>query len=95
MFPVTLVARFLDLLALLLVFEIVARGAVRSFDVEENHRFGCAYDFIKHDFLKVDGVKYCGHGQGPHGVTPTAGSELIWHTDYSVTGAGIKICAAD
>ena len=23
------------------------------------------------------------------------GSELIWHTDYSVTGAGFKICAAD
>ena len=60
---------------------------VRSFDVEPESR--CAYDF-----LKVNSEVYCGT-QGPHGVTPAAGSELIWHTDFSVTGAGFKICAAD
>ena len=58
---------------------------VRSFDVE--YHSGCAYDF-----LKVNSEVYCGT-QGPHGVTPAAGSELIWHTDISVTRAGFKICA--
>ena len=56
---------------------------VPSFDVEDNQ---CRYDF-----LKVNGVKYCAT-EGPHGVTPAAGSELVWHTDESVILAGFKIC---
>ena len=61
---------------------------VRSFDVEafEAHS-RCAYDF-----LKVNGEVYCGT-KGPNGVTPAAGSELVWHTDGSVTSTGFKICA--
>ena len=67
---------------------------VRSFDVEPNADVwpdaACTSDF-----LKVNGVKYCGP-EGPHGVTPAADSELVWH----ITGArvvhgprtGFKIC---
>tara|TARA_B100000795_G_scaffold206087_1_gene159610 strand:+ start:137 stop:532 length:396 start_codon:yes stop_codon:yes gene_type:complete len=58
---------------------------VRSFDVE--YHYLCGWDF-----LKVNGVNYCGNDQGPHGVTPAAGSELVWRTDWSVTRAGFKIC---
>ena len=58
---------------------------VKSFDVE-----GTAPDRCN-DFLKVNGVKYCST-EGPHGVTPAAGSELWWHTDHSVRKAGFKIC---
>ena len=62
---------------------------VRSFDVE--YHYLCGWDF-----LKVNGVNYCGNDQGPHGVTPAADSELVWH----ITGArvvhgpqtGFKIC---
>eukprot|EP00964_Phaeocystis_antarctica_P033129 scaffold18788_cov62-Phaeocystis_antarctica.AAC.3 len=39
-FPVTLVARFLDLLALLLVFEVVARGAAVDAARHREHRQG-------------------------------------------------------
>ena len=59
---------------------------VRSFDVEDHG--SCSYDF-----LKVNGAAYCGSIPGPHGVTPAAGSELVWHTDWGVTLAGFKICA--
>ena len=79
---------------------------VRSWDVESHgscSQLPSSTDKpLKYDFLKVDGVKYCGRPRrsaqgtsGPDGVTPTAGSELIWHTDFSVTGAGFKICARD
>jgi len=59
---------------------------VRSFDVENHPHGSCGYDF-----LKVNGVKYCAT-EGPRGVTPAAGSELVWHTDESVPKAGFKIC---
>ena len=73
---------------------------VRSFDVEDH--YSCGFDF-----LKVNGVKYCGSGvtRAPQGATPDAGSELVWHTSNSWsisrwhtayqwrTGAGFKICA--
>ena len=59
---------------------------VRSFDVEWAAVGVCWYDF-----LKVDGELYCGT-EGPQGVTPAAGSELVWHTDVSLTYAGFKIC---
>ena len=64
---------------------------VRSFDVEASQVRSfdsrCAYDF-----LEVNGVKYCGK-EGPQGVTPAARSRLVWHTDWSVSRAGFKICA--
>ena len=48
------------------------------------------------DNLKVNGAAYCGDNPsyGPQGVTPTAGSELIWHTDRSGGRGGFKICAS-
>ena len=61
---------------------------VPSFDVEHLPSF---YNPCLWDFLKVNGVKYCAT-EGPQGVTPAAGSELVWHTDYSETKAGFKIC---
>ena len=45
------------------------------------------------DFLEVNGVKFCGK-IGPQGVTPAAGSQLVWRTDENmITHAGFKICA--
>ena len=61
---------------------------VPSFDVEHLPSF---YNPCLWDFLKVNGVKYCAT-EGPQGVTPAAGSELVWHTDSSVTRTGFKIC---
>ena len=58
---------------------------VHSFDVEDH--WSCSYDF-----LKINGEVYCGTKVPYSGVTPAAGSELVWHTDYSVTLAGFKIC---
>ena len=78
---------------------------VHSFDVEGaswDHHEG--YETCSYDFLTVKGftgfngafsstpVKYCGT-EGPQGVVPARWSELVWHTDYSVTLAGFKICA--
>ena len=48
--------------------------------------------FCDDGFLKVNGKAYCGT-KGPHGRTPAAGSELVWHTDEGLTRAGFFICA--
>ena len=70
---------------------------VTSFDVQDGVQIG-RFHWTCYDFLKVNGVEYCGANTlwrpnpGPRGVTPTAGSELIWHTDRGVTRAGFKIC---
>jgi len=64
---------------------------VHSFDVEdEDTRYG--YEKCKYDSLKVNGVKYCGTN-GPQGVTPAAGSALVWYTDNDDENPGFKICA--
>ena len=54
------------------------------FDVEEHE----SCDF---DSLTVNGKAYCGT-TGPQGVTPAAGSKLVWKTDGSITRRGFKIC---
>jgi hypothetical protein len=63
----------------------------RQFDVE--YHYSCSWDS-----LLVNGQKYCGTA-GPNGVTPTAGAdgsaELIWRSDYIVTGGGFQICPPD
>ena len=47
------------------------------------------------DYLEVNGIRYCDK-EGPHGVTPSwSKAQLVWHTDYSVTRAGFKICVLD
>ena len=58
---------------------------VHSFDVEDDLK-------CKYDSLKVNGVKYCGTN-GPQGVTPAAGSALVWYTDFDDENPGFKICA--
>ena len=70
---------------------------VYSFDVEDP-----VFGYCWYDYLEVDGVRYCGKN-GPGGgseftgsnIWIKEGSELIWHTDYSVTRAGFKICVLD
>ena len=72
---------------------------VTSFDVQDGVQIG-RFHWTCYDFLIVNGIKYCGeysvngirHSSGPRGVTPAAGSELIWHTDGWVTRAGFRIC---
>ena len=60
---------------------------MRQFDVESN-------TYCSWDSLLVNGKKYCGTA-GPQGVTPAAGAELIWRSDYSVTRGGFQICPPD
>ena len=60
--------------------------SVPSFDTEYYSDSTCIYDF-----LTVNGIRYCGT-KGPRGVTPAAGSELVWHTDEGGNFAGFKIC---
>lgn len=42
-----------------------------------------------YDTLTVNNVKY-GGSEGPHGVIPTG--NMKWSSDYSVSGAGWKLC---
>ena len=78
---------------------------VHSFDVEGPVPYDWWPSALTHcwyDYLEVDGVRYCGKN-GPGGgseftgsnIWIKEGSELIWHTDYSVTRAGFKICVLD
>jgi len=58
---------------------------VKSWAVE-NHG-SCAYDYVQ----LPNGSKYCTNS--PNGQRVTKGQTLKWHTDYSVTEDGWKICA--
>jgi hypothetical protein len=57
-----------------------------EFNLEENPT--CDWDY-----LGVDGTKYCG-ATGPEGVQVSAGSNITFTSDASVTFAGFEICGA-
>jgi len=45
----------------------------------------------QYDWLKLGSTKYSGDG-GPNGQDTTAGQEITWSADYSVTKKGWRMC---
>jgi len=59
-------------------------SAVGNFEVEHGY-----------DYLTINGQQYAGYGPtaGPQDVTPSG--EITWHSDFSVTMAGWKLCPTE
>ena len=60
---------------------------VQAFNVETS--YGCPRDNLR---VRSGGTKYCGTA-GPDGISVSAGDNLYWTTNTSVTNTGFKICA--
>ena len=44
-----------------------------------------------YDYMDVNGQRYCG-SSGPHGIVPTVGTPVIWHSDGGSSAGGWEIC---